>query len=97
MAGAALRAGAVLAGGRAAVVEVLPPADTGAGEEVSDRAVRTRRRLHPEHARALPVLLPRADVPQPAGAAGLSGAGHRLPGLRRLRPRLAHRDLPAHG
>ena len=61
------------------------------------RRVRARRRLHAEHAPSLPVLLPRADVPQPADRTRLPRAGHGLPGQPRLRARLAHRDLPADG
>ena len=66
-------------------------------EEVSGGALRARRRLHAERARAVAVLLPRADVPQPAQRARLRRARHGLPRQRRLRPRLAHRDLPPDG
>ena len=42
-------------------------------------------------------LLPRIHVPQPARVARLRRARPGLPRERRLRPRLAHRDLPPHG
>ncbi|MXX77608.1 MAG: hypothetical protein F4Z33_01160, partial [Gemmatimonadales bacterium] len=42
-------------------------------------------------------LLPRIHVPPLPRGPGLHGARHRLPGLRRIRARLAHGDLPAHG
>nr|GEU28537.1 conserved hypothetical protein [Tanacetum cinerariifolium] len=59
------------------------------------RAVHPRRR--PERDAALPRVLPRADVPQPAGAARLHRAGHGLSGVARLWPQLAHGDLPPDG
>ena len=42
-------------------------------------------------------VLPRVHVPQPPRVARLRRARRRLPRELRLRPRLAHRDLPAHG
>ena len=77
--------------------EVLPAERFRRVEEISGRAVRARRRLHAERARAVAVLFPRADVPQPAQRARLRRARHGLPRERRLWPRLAHRDLPADG
>ncbi len=59
--------------------------------------VRARRRLPAERAQVLVQLLPRVHVPQPAGVARLRRARSRLPRQRRLRPRLAHGDLPPHG
>ena len=59
--------------------------------------LRARRRLPAERAQVLVELLPRVHVPQPAGVARLRRARRRLPRQRRLRPRLAHRDLPPHG
>ena len=63
----------------------------------SGRGVRARRRLPAERAPLLVQLLPRVHVPQPARVARLRRARRRLPRQLGLRPRLAHRDLPAHG
>ena len=63
----------------------------------SGRGVRARRRLRAERAPLLGELLPRVHVPQPARVARLRRARRRLPRQLGLRPRLAHRDLPAHG
>ena len=61
------------------------------------RGLRARRRLPAERAQVLVELLPRVHVPQPARVARLRRARPRLPRQRRLRPRLAHGDLPPHG
>ncbi len=61
------------------------------------RGVRARRRLSAERAPLLVDLLPRVHVPQPAGGARLRRARRGLPRQLRLRPRLAHGDLPSHG
>ena len=63
----------------------------------SRRGVRARRRLRAERAQVLGELLPRVHVPQPARVARLRRARRGLPRQLRLRPRLAHGDLPAHG
>ena len=60
-------------------------------------AVRPRRRLSPERAQVLVVVLPRVHVPSPAGGPRLRRAGRGLPRQCRLRARLAHGDLPPHG
>ena len=59
--------------------------------------LRARRRLPAERAQVLVELLPRVHVPQPARVARLRRARSRLPRQLRLRPRLAHGDLPPHG
>ena len=59
--------------------------------------LRPRRRLPAERAQVLVHLLPRVHVPQPARVARLRRARRRLPRELRLRPRLAHGDLPPHG
>ena len=79
-----------------------PPlhAGNGRGEAKRRRAgggLRARRRLSPERAPLLVVLLPRVHVPSPARVEGLRGARSRLSRQRRLRPRMAHRDLSPHG
>ena len=77
--------------------KLYKPRDFDPVEEVSSRAVRARRGLSAERASRLSGLFPRADVPQPAGREGIRGARHGLPRERRLRPRLAHRDLSPDG
>lgn len=93
----AIRTDTLQAWSRHGLGQVLRPADARAGQAVSDRDVRARRRLPAERFATLYAVFPRADVPQPTGAAGLHRAGSGLSRLRRLRPRLAHRDLPQHG
>ena len=65
--------------------------------DTSGRGVRPRRGLPAERAQVLVHLLPRVHVPQPAGLARLRRARRGLPRELGLRPRLADRDLPAHG
>src|SRR5262245_40753800 len=97
MASARVRAGAEHAREATAVVEVLQAGRDASRPDLPNRAFRAWRGLYAEHPRQIPVLLPRADVPQPAGAGRLSGARHRLSRFGGLRARLAHRDLPADG
>ena len=59
--------------------------------------LRPRRRLSAERASLLVVVLPRVHVPSPARVAGLRRARSRLSRQRRLRPRLADRDLSLDG
>src|SRR5690606_12592423 len=92
-----IRAGAVETWRRDHLGQVLRAQDARARAPLPGGAVRARRGLPAERQRALPELLPRADAPQPAGAARLPRARPRLPRLGRLRPRLAHGDLPADG
>ena len=61
------------------------------------RRLRPRRGLRAERAPLLVELLPRVHVPQSAGLARLCRPRRRLPRQLRLRARLAHRHLSAHG
>src|SRR5690606_30609262 len=74
LAAARVRAGAVEARRRHHLGQVLRAQDARAGTPLPGGAVRARRGLPAERERALPELLPRADVPQPAGAARLPRA-----------------------
>jgi hypothetical protein len=67
------------------------------GPQVPGRGVHPWRRLSPGGHLRLVELLPRVHVPRPAEPQRLRGAGHGLPRLRRLRPGLAHGDLPPDG
>ena len=59
--------------------------------------LRARLRLSAERGSQVVQLLPRVHVPPHPDGARLPGARRGLSRLRRLRPRLAHRGLPAHG
>ena len=64
-------AGAVDAFQRIGLREILQAGELRQVAKASGRDVRARRGLHAERAREMAVLLPRADVPQPAAAARL--------------------------
>src|SRR5207247_32385 len=75
-------------------VEVSPYRDA---REPRGGAVRARRRLSPERAQVVVVVLPGIHVQPAARLEGLRRARSRLPRQRRAGARLAHRDLPPHG
>jgi dipeptidyl aminopeptidase/acylaminoacyl peptidase len=75
------------------------PEDLGAKRNAEDGRgdLRPRRWVPAERPSLLVELLPRVHVPPPPRVEGLRGARRRLSRQRRLRPRLADRDLPSHG
>src|SRR5207245_5060771 len=56
-----------------------------------------RRRLRSERASRVVILFARVFVPSPADGKRLPGPRYRLSRIGRLRPRLAHGNLPSHG